>query len=190
MRDLPSWPLHTRRLVIRPIEPDDIKPMWEYRGLPDVTTWTSAYFTTYDQWRDAATASQGSRVVATLPDGRIVGDAALDVSDAWHQAGSKSTAALSSVAELGWAVHPDHSGLGYATEMAAALLQVAFRDIGVRRVTASAFADNAASIRVMEKIGMRREATTLADSWHATRGWTDGAWYALLAEEWESGIRR
>jgi RimJ/RimL family protein N-acetyltransferase len=58
--------------------------------------------------------------------------------------------------ELGYGIHADHRGAGYATEVAAALVRWGLARDGVRRVTAECEQGNAASIRVLEKIGMRR----------------------------------
>ena len=80
-------------------------------------------------------------------------------------------------------IDPAHAGRGYATAIARALLEIAFTDLGLRRVTAECFADNVASWRVMEKLGMRREQHGVRDSWHAELGWVDGYTYAMLAEE-------
>ena len=74
-------------------------------------------------------------------------------------------------------------GRGYATAIARALLEIAFADLGLRRVTAECFADNVASWRVMERLGMRREQHGVRDSWHAELGWVDGYTYAMLVEE-------
>lgn len=57
--------------------------------------------------------------------------------------------------ELGYAIHPDHKGNGYATEALRAAID-ALLNMGYKAVHAGAFEDNAASIRVMEKCGMRR----------------------------------
>ena len=67
--------------------------------------------------------------------------------------------------------------------MVRAALDLAFGDLGLRRVTAGCFADNVASWRVMEKVGMRREQHGVRDSWHAELGWVDGYTYAVLADE-------
>ena len=45
------------------------------------------------------------------------------------------------------------------------------------------FADNAASRRAMEKVGLRHEATFREESLHLSRGWIDGVTYAMLASE-------
>jgi RimJ/RimL family protein N-acetyltransferase len=59
-------------------------------------------------------------------------------------------------------------------------------DLGIRRVVANSFADNTASWRLMERLGMRRELYTVAESLHRTKGWVDGVGYALLADEWRA----
>ena len=63
------------------------------------------------------------------------------------------------------------------------MLDLAFDDLGLRRVTAGCFAANTGSWRVMEKCGMRREQHGVRDSWHAELGWVDGYTYAVLADD-------
>ena len=87
-------------------------------------------------------------------------------------------------------VDPDHSGRGYASEAVAAVVDHSFRRLGVRRITAGCFADNAASVRILEKVGMRREQHGVGDSWHAELGWLDGYTYALLEDEWRADRAR
>jgi RimJ/RimL family protein N-acetyltransferase len=56
--------------------------------------------------------------------------------------------------ELGYRLHPDAWGRGYASEGAAALVRDAFSRPGITRVYAHSLLDNRGSIRVMQKIGM------------------------------------
>jgi RimJ/RimL family protein N-acetyltransferase len=65
------------------------------------------------------------------------------------------------------------------------VLRLCFDVLRLRRVTADCFADNTASRRLMERVGMRREAYTVRDSLHRSGAWLDGTAYALLQEEWE-----
>jgi ribosomal-protein-alanine N-acetyltransferase len=58
--------------------------------------------------------------------------------------------------EIGYSVLPAFRGHGYATEAARALVGWAVAQPGVRRIAAECLEDNWASIRVLEKIGMRR----------------------------------
>ena len=61
--------------------------------------------------------------------------------------------------ELGYVIHPDCWGRGYATEMLGAVIGVMSRE-GFATVRTGAFSENPASMRVMEKCGMRRIALT------------------------------
>ncbi|MCK6095604.1 GNAT family N-acetyltransferase [Micrococcus sp. EYE_162] len=84
---------------------------------------------------------------------------------------------------MGWTIATAHAGRGHATELACALLDLAFAGLGVRPVEARAFADNAPIPRVMEKVGLRHEGTFKEASLHRTRGWVDGVTDAMLASE-------
>ena len=61
--------------------------------------------------------------------------------------------------EMGYALHPDHHNRGYATEAFGAVLEHLFSS-GFDEILAGAFAENAASMRVMEKCGMKRTKMT------------------------------
>ena len=58
--------------------------------------------------------------------------------------------------DLGWEVEPADRRQGLATEAARAVLRWVLTQPRVRRVTARIHDDNAASIRVAERLGMRR----------------------------------
>lgn len=60
--------------------------------------------------------------------------------------------------EIGWRLARDMWGRGLATEAARALLRVGFGELGIERIVAFTSTANLASRRVMEKIGLRREA--------------------------------
>lgn len=124
-------------------------------------------------------------VVAFLGE-EVVGTASLWITDGLGQMHVPDGPWRKAEAGIGYMIDPAHAGRGYATEIASALLSLAFDDLGVHRVTAGCFADNVASWRVMEKLGMRREQHGVRDSWHAERGWIDGFTHAMLAEEWRA----
>lgn len=58
--------------------------------------------------------------------------------------------------EIGYNIIPTYRGHGYATEMARQLIRWAFNTPGINIITAQCLRDNIASIRVLEKVGMRR----------------------------------
>ena len=59
-------------------------------------------------------------------------------------------------AEIGYSVLPAFRGHGYASEAARALVALGFAQPAVRRIVANCRFDNAASIRVLEKAGLRQ----------------------------------
>lgn len=184
-----TWPIRTDRLTLRQATPEDLRAVYEIRSLPEVAQWMPDLPTSYDAWV-LAQGERGAmgRMVAVLlddPDATLIGHLYLHVEDAWSQVEVRDRA-VRSQAEVGWAFDPAHQGQGYATEAVRGLLRACFEDLGVRRVVALAFADNTPSLRVMEKVGMRREALMVKESLHRELGWVDGVSYALLAEEWLS----
>jgi RimJ/RimL family protein N-acetyltransferase len=63
-------------------------------------------------------------------------------------------------AEMGYWIGKPWWGNGFATEAARAMMDYCFRDCGIRRITCGHFADNAASARVIAKLGFRRVGTS------------------------------
>jgi RimJ/RimL family protein N-acetyltransferase len=180
------WPVTTSRLSIRPATDDDVEPTWRFRRLPEVAEWVTAAPATLDEYTQHFLEEPrlGKTLVVELA-GQVIGDLMLSVEDAWAQA-EVADQASSVQAELGWVLHPDHAGRGYATEAVTELIRTCFEELGLRRVVASCFADNAASWRLMERVGMRRELHAVRESLHRSRGWLDGYTYALLADEWRT----
>ena len=103
-------------------------------------------------------------------DGRVVGEVALVFRSP-------------TVAELSWVIHPDVGGRGLATEATSALIDLGFGHFGCHRIFAELDPRNTASMRMCERLGMRRESHRLADFWSKGE-WTDTYEYALLASEW------
>jgi RimJ/RimL family protein N-acetyltransferase len=181
-----DWPVRTERLTLRKATPEDLRAVYEIRSLPEVGQWMPDLPTSYDAWAVNQGRNSGlDRMVLVLLHDVVIGHLYLHVEDAWGQAEVREQA-KSAQAEVGWAFDPAHQGQGYATEAVRELLRVCFEDLGVRRVVALAFADNAPSLRVMEKVGMRREAVMVRESLHRELGWIDGVSYGLLADEWLS----
>lgn len=93
-------------------------------------------------------------------------------------------------AELGYWIRADRRCEGLCTEAVAGLLSWAFTPQrsggwGLRRVHIRCSAKNAASARVPEKLGLRREACFAGDRWTDGIGWDDTLVYAVLASEWD-----
>jgi RimJ/RimL family protein N-acetyltransferase len=87
------------------------------------------------------------------------------------------------MAALAYAVMPEYWGRGLATEMAEALLEVGFKQLGLAEMACYALPTNRASLRVMEKAGFRYEREiTYAGLPHLL--------YRLTASTWENARDR
>lgn len=182
--DIVEWPIRTARLSLRPATRIDVEATWQYRRLASVNRWITRAPHTLDEYRAAfVPPDRLAKTLVVERDDQVIGDLMLAVTDAWAQA-EVLEQARAAQAELGWAMHPDHAGKGYATEAVQELIRICFEDLGLRRVTATCFADNEASWRLMERVGMRREQHTVRDALHRSGEWLDGLGYALLADEW------
>lgn len=181
-----SWPVHTNRLTLRPATRDDARATWRFRGIADVTHWLTTAPATFDEYREQF--ENRDRLAAMLIvelGGEVIGDLMVRIDNGWAQA-EIAERAHGTQAELGWVLHPDHTGHGYATEAVSELIRICFEDLGLRRVTGQCFADNKAPRRLMERVGMRREIHTVRDSLHRSGDWLDGIGYALLSDEWNT----
>ncbi len=156
-----------------------------WRSHPDVLRW---YLTTTVDAEEmiadwGAWDPEGYYAVVAVLDGIAVGIASVRVTDGMGQTGHEPEF-VGREGWIGYAVDPACSGRGLGTLLARHVLDHAFGPLGLRRVQAGCFADNTASWRVMEKLGMRREQHGVKDSFHAELGWLDGYTYAILGDEW------
>lgn len=177
-----AWPKSTRRLTLRPARAEDAEQLWEWYRKPEVTQWLSESFPDREEFLESYARRCENYLVGAM-DGRLVANGKVDVTDCWAQA---EVAVGARQSEIGWALDPSVQGRGLGTELARELLRLSFDELDLYRVTAICFADNIASMRIMERIGMRLEARFVADSLHRSEGWLDSLSYALLASEWRA----
>ena len=183
------FPRQAGPLELRLPDSEEIEQLLQWRNHPDVWRWLIHTKVDPDefrkQWLDGRDDPKKHSSIAVL-DGEVIGIADVWISDGMGQMHVDDGAWRNDEAGIGYLIDPAHTGKGYATEIARALLEIAFEDLGVRRVTAGCFADNIASWKIMEKVGMRREQHGVQDSWHAELGWIDGFTYGILADEWRA----
>ena len=85
--------------------------------------------------------------------------------------------------ELGITLNKDFQGKGYAAEALQGVIDFLFNDLGKHRIMASVDPDNSDSIRLMERIGFRKEGHFIKSLFWKNR-WVDDIIYAILHEEW------
>ncbi|MEU8790874.1 GNAT family N-acetyltransferase [Streptomyces sp. NPDC048643] len=176
-------PVATERLTLRRFTPDDLDDLHAYQSLPDVARHLFRPPLTRDQCvRSLARRAAGTAwaedgddlVVAVCETGgtTVVGEIVL-----------KLASARARQAEIGWVFHPAYGGRGYATEAARATVSLAFAELNVHRLFARLDVLNSGSVRVCERLGMRREAHFVENDLDGDR-WAGEYVYATLAREW------
>jgi ribosomal-protein-alanine N-acetyltransferase len=88
-------------------------------------------------------------------------------------------------AHLGYWIDGERQGRGYMTEAVATVVQFAFQKLGLHRVQAAVMPHNAASLRVLAKLGFRKEGESPRYLQIAGR-WADHDVFAMTSEEWRA----
>lgn len=181
-----SHPIKTARLLLRAFTQNDFEVLRSIQSRADVTRYLYWEARSEDQVRDAldlrlhssTLSAEGDNLILAVEQrdsGTVVGDVHLRWTSAEHRSG-----------ELGFVLHPDYHGQGFATEAAQEMLRLGFEAVGLHRIVGRCDGRNHASARVMEKLGMRREAHFRQNEF--VKGeWCDEMVYAMLAEEWQAG---
>ena len=86
-------------------------------------------------------------------------------------------------AELGCTLDKDYQGNGYATEALKKMVNYLFNDLEKRRIVTSIDPRNIESIRLVERLGFRKEAH-FRESLLINGEWVDDLVYAMLKDEW------
>ena len=185
----PALPIETERLLLRAFRPQDFDAVFAMQSRPDVARFLYWDARTEEEVRDALATKVAATAIRAEEDilflavelkatGELVGDVVLVWTSKQHLAG-----------EIGFIVHPDHHGHGFATEASRVLLRLAFEDLHLHRVYGRVEGRNIASARVLEKLGMRREAH-LVENEFVKGEWQSELVYAMLRREWVAGASR
>ncbi|MBH0110263.1 GNAT family N-acetyltransferase [Salinibacterium sp. NG22] len=196
-------PLHTERLVLRrlTLSEHDIDDLHTQQSDPELTTYMlyeprdrATIIEKITEWTASEVLAETDdyvQLAIELPDA-VPPVAAGAVRSAHHRERRpviigtlyfKIESAEDSNAEIGWALHPDFQGKGYAREAASALLDLAFDTLKLHRVFANLDPRNDDSVRLCLALGMRHEAHHVEDMWFKG-AWADTGIYAILDREW------
>jgi RimJ/RimL family protein N-acetyltransferase len=183
----PDYPLSTARLTLRPYRHDDLGAVYDIQSRAEVTRYLLFDVRNLDQVRigleERIQAGKpdydGDRLMlalaVVLPEtGAVIGDVVLFRESREHRQG-----------EIGYIFHPDYGGRGYATEAARMMLRLGFERYRLHRIVGRIDARNTPSARVLERLGMRREAHFVRNEFIKGE-WTDEVVYAMLEDEWRS----
>lgn len=184
-------PLRTERMLLRTMTAADVDDVHAYQSLPEVCRFmlyeprtrevVAAKIAEWAGMGRLARAGDDLELALQLTSGesagRVIGHVYFKL---------VSTEDLTG--EIGWALHPDFSGQGYATEAASAVLDYAFGELGLHRVVAELDPRNTASVALCLRLGMREEALFREHLWFKGE-WGDTGVYAILAPEWAARDR-
>lgn len=165
--------IRTPRLTLRPARAEDAAAMHAVFTRPEAMTWwSSPPHETMEQthaWLASMMARQASGLDFLVEfEGRVVGKAGF-----WK------------APDVGYILHPDVWGRGLATEACEAVIDRLFAVTDHAEATADVDPENAASIRLLEKLGFVR--TGFAErTWNVGGEWKNSFFYALSREDWPS----
>jgi RimJ/RimL family protein N-acetyltransferase len=182
----PEYPIETERLLIRPMQREDVDALHAYQSRPDVCRYIpyeprtrEEILARFDDPAKTRTALEEEGqfldlAIVLRENDTLIGDVLLF----WHSSEHRK-------GEIGYAINPDFSGHGYATEAARAMLALAFDDLGLHRVIGRIDARNDASAAVLRRLGMRQEAVLVDNEWFKGE-WSTEVDFAILDREWQA----
>lgn len=174
----------TKRLYIRPVCIADKNALFEYRSDPETYTFLSfipreindieAFI--QKSSRDFNTQGTWFQFVILLKNSQtLIGDIGVHFMD---------TEPENKQVEIGYTLNPNFRGNGYANEALTEIVDYLFNALNKHRITASIDPTNTSSIKLIEKLGFRKEAH-FKKSLFFHGEWVDDLVYAILSEEWK-----
>jgi len=175
--------LETPRLVLRPFKPDDLDAFVAYRSDPENARyqgWTAPFpmhagVRFIDEMMRQELGEPGSWYQVAIErkaDGRLIGDCALHFLDNQPRQ-----------VEIGFTLDRAAQRHGYGAEAVTRILRYLFDDRDYHRVIGVCDVENVRSARLLERVGMRREAHFIENFW-LKGAWTSEYHYAILQREW------
>jgi RimJ/RimL family protein N-acetyltransferase len=177
-----SLPLQVEEVTLRRAGPGDQADLLDYFGHPDVAQFQFWEPWTRDQVDDFISRQSQVRLgnpgvpltlaVVLESEGRVIGSWQLTINGVEDRQG-----------EVGLAFNPAYCGRGFATRAVKAALGFGFARLHLHRIVVAVDVRNEKSWRLMERVGMRREAHFRHDA--LSKGeWIDDYIYAILETEW------
>lgn len=178
-----ALPIETARLCLRPLEAGDLDALHVYHQLEEVARYQ--YWSERSREELTAKLAEWAKMndndnedgklclgVVRKEDGQLIGDLFLGITDREARQ-----------AAIGYSFNPAFHRRGYGSEAVIALIGYAFNALGMHRVHAGCDARNTASFKLMEHMGMRREAHYREHALFKGE-WDEEYHYAILEDEW------
>ena len=173
--------IETERLVIRLAEPEDAESIFSYRSdfvenkyqgwFPESVEVVRDYISNMPKALDINDMCFQFAIFLTC-EKRLIGDMGIIFTN--HD---------NKQAEIGCTLNKDYKAQGYATEALNRMVRFLFGTLNKHRIIASVDPRNIASIRLLERLGFRKEAH-FKKSYYLRGEWVDDIIYAKLKTEW------
>jgi RimJ/RimL family protein N-acetyltransferase len=174
--------IETPRLRLRHFTDTDLQAFMAYRNDPEVARYQSWEGISESEARafiqeqkevQPGVPGQGFQIAIELKETNVlIGDCYFMINELDNRQ-----------AEIGFTLSRAYQGQGFATEAVSCLLNYAFLTFDLHRIFAITDCENAASVVLLERLGMRREGHFLQNVWFKGK-WGDEYLYAILKEEW------
>ena len=179
--------LETERLIIKPVTIGDKDEIFEYRRdkvtnkyqgwipetIEDVEVFignTSKQINVPETWFQFVIVDKETQ--------KIVGDLGIHFIDSENEQ-----------AEIGCTLNKDYQNKGFATESVRKVIDYLFKELNMHRIIASIDPENKNSIRLVERIGFRKEAH-FVESLFINGKWVDDLIYALIEKDWDKTSKK
>jgi RimJ/RimL family protein N-acetyltransferase len=174
----------TERLYIRPVSVDDKASIFRYRSDCETSMFLSLRPNTVD---DVAEFINKTSSVINVPGTwfqfviinqetkMLIGDIGIHFLE--NDSENRQV-------EIGYTLDKEFRGKGYATEALSVIIDFLIKSLNKHRIVASIDPINVDSIRLVERMGFRKEAH-FVESLFLHGKWVDDLVYAMLAKEWE-----
>lgn len=173
----------TDRLIIRPLSINDKESIFVYRSDPETSKYLSLIPKTVNDVEEFIKKSSNvinvpgtwfQLVIIEQQNNQVIGDIGIHFLD---------TDPKSDQVEIGYTIDRKYRGQGYATEALSLIINYLFSNLNKHRMTASINPINVPSIKLIERLGFRKEAYFI-NSLFLHGKWVDHLVYAILAKEW------
>ena len=173
--------IHTKRLTLREYNETDLNDIHEYGSDPEVVKYMHFGPNTHQDSQNFLNQAIGKQSMEPRTDYPL---AVVLKSEDKLIGGCRINKVSENEAHLGYILNRTYWGNGYATEAAKAMVEFAFNELGVHRVYADCHPENAASIRILEKLGMLNVGRS-RDYMIFHGEYSDTLLFSILEYEWE-----
>ncbi|MHB8134974.1 MAG: GNAT family N-acetyltransferase [Anaerolineaceae bacterium] len=175
-------PINSKRLIIRPLFIGDLHAVLAITGAPDIYHYIPEKPMNEQDIRNMIERGQNHPECDDVPV-----DVAVELIETNELVGLLSFCTISNrfrAVEVGWMVHKGYRGNGYTSEAARALITYGFLTLGLHRIIASCDPLNMPSARIMENLGMDREAELVGSVVLSDGEWHNEYFYTITEKEW------